>query len=132
MEDISSDLCWTLSQYPQECGGTTDVAGFGAMAVAGKNYVVNDWNNFQRDTVLGAWKRRWVDLRSWRVFGAYCSEKDRFDELESVISIPVQFCCCDDYCSSGRKASESKRSPYEDTVLDAASPKAVPKYVEKI
>lgn len=40
-----------------------DVGRLGAMAMDGKNRVLYDWNNFQRDTTLGAWKRHWAVLR---------------------------------------------------------------------
>lgn len=44
-----------------------DVRRFTAMAVDGCNLVMYDRNNFQRDTSLDAWKRRWVLLKKWGV-----------------------------------------------------------------
>lgn len=59
---------WTLLGYRQECGGMVDVGRFSAAAVDGKKLPMYDRNNFQRDTAIGAWKRRWALLRKRSCF----------------------------------------------------------------
>lgn len=62
-EDIGLNLRCTLPKYCQESGGMMDVGRFSAITAGSKNLAVGDQNNFQRDTVLGAWKQRWAVLR---------------------------------------------------------------------
>lgn len=63
--DAGSDLRWTLAEYRQECRGLMDVGCFSAMAVDRGNLVMYDRNNFQWDTALSDWKRRWAVSRKW-------------------------------------------------------------------
>lgn len=53
---------WTLYQYRRRCVGVMDVKRFDGVDVGGRNFVVHDWNCFQRDTALGAWKQYWAVL----------------------------------------------------------------------
>lgn len=56
------DLCpvprWTLDEYYSERVVLTSVNRFDAMAVGGWNLEIYDRTRFERDTVLGARKRR--------------------------------------------------------------------------
>lgn len=57
-EDFGFKPRLSLSEYRFECGELICVGRFGAMEVDVENFVMYDRNNSQRDTALGAWKRR--------------------------------------------------------------------------
>lgn len=57
--ETGPDSRWTLSEYCRESGRMVDAGRFSAMAVVGENLLVYNRNSFQRDTVVGAWKRCW-------------------------------------------------------------------------
>lgn len=60
--DLGPVLRKTLEEYHRECGEMMDAGRLCAMAVDGRYLVIYDRNRFERDTVLGAWQRRWAVL----------------------------------------------------------------------
>lgn len=60
--DLSPMPQRNLDECRRECAGTMDVKLFNATVVDGKNLVVYDRGRFERDTAVGAWKRRWTVL----------------------------------------------------------------------
>lgn len=53
---------WTAEEYCRECAGLMNVKCFNAMVVDCQNLVMYLRTRFERDTALGAWKRRWAVL----------------------------------------------------------------------
>lgn len=58
---------WTLDNYRFESADMTDVERFESIAIDGRNLVVYDRSRFERDTVMGGWKRRSKELSRWFV-----------------------------------------------------------------
>lgn len=72
---------WRLEEYRRECTDLRDVKHFDAIAVDAENPVIYDRSHFERDTALGAWKRRFKVLNRGSV-GTLVD--NRFTEVPSV------------------------------------------------
>lgn len=90
---------WTLNYHCRKCAGMMDMKRFDAMALECRNLVIYDRNRFESDTALGACKRRWTVLSSWRV-------RTLVDTWFADISF---FRCKQDfsYCSKLRDATDA-------------------------
>lgn len=53
---------WMLEEYCCECAGMMDTKRLDAVVVDGRDPVIYDRNRLERDTAIGAWKRRWAVL----------------------------------------------------------------------